>query len=405
VQPASKLKPQVILLGLSALLNDAASELIYPLLPVFLTATLGATPAVVGLIEGAAEFMASIVKYFSGAWSDQAKKRKPMVVSGYALAAASRLLIAVATMWPLVLTARLLDRTGKGIRSAPRDAMISDVTPTNQRGRAFGFHRALDHTGAIVGPLLAVLLLQGLGLSMRATFFFAVVPGAIGVLMLAFLLRETESGTRNDEHGTRNAEDAEHGERDDERSAFRVPRSAFKKAIIAISLFSLANSSDAFLLLQAHAAGVSTGLLPLLWAAHHVIKSLFSTRAGALSDRVDRRYLLIAGWTSYAVIYALFPFAKTLTSFVILFVAYAIPFTLAEGAERAWIADLVPAAVRGKSFGIYYLANGLCVLVGTALFGLIYQQVSPQAAFFTGAALAIGAVLVTAAQLHSSRAA
>jgi MFS family permease len=396
VQPKSKLKPQVVLLGLAALLNDAASELIYPLLPVFLTATLGATPAVVGLIEGAAEFMASVVKYFSGAWSDRAKKRKPMVVSGYALAAASRLLIAAATMWPLVLTARLLDRTGKGIRSAPRDAMISDVTPPNQRGRAYGFHRALDHTGAIVGPLLAVLLLQGFGLSLRATFFFAVIPGAIGVAMLAFLLRETQ---RNEERGTR----------DDERppiedsSSFIVHRSSFRQAVAAISLFSLANSSDAFLLLQAHAAGVSTGMLPMLWAAHHVIKSLFSTRAGALSDRVDRRYLLIAGWTSYAVIYALFPFAKTLTSFVILFVAYAIPFTLAEGAERAWIADLVPAAVRGKSFGVYYLANGVCVLVGTAIFGLIYQQVSPAAAFFTGAALAMAAVLVTTAQLRGAK--
>jgi len=297
-----------------------------------------------------------------------------------------------------VLTARLVDRTGKGIRSAPRDAMISDVTPPSQRGRAFGFHRALDHTGAIVGPLLAVLLLQGLGLSLRATFYFAVIPGAIGVLMLMFLLRETP---QNDERGTMNDEPPTI----EDSSSFLVPRSSFKKAIIAISLFSLANSSDAFLLLQAHAAGVSTGMLPLLWAAHHVIKSLFSTRAGALSDRIDRRYLLIAGWTSYAAIYVLFPFARTLTSFVILFVAYAIPFTLAEGAERAWIADLVPAAVRGKSFGIYYLANGLCVLVGTAIFGLIYQQVSPQAAFFTGAALALAAVLVTAVQLHSSRAA
>jgi MFS family permease len=382
-----RLRPQVILLGLAALLNDAASELIYPLLPVFLTTTLGASPAVIGLIEGAADGLASILKYFSGAWSDRVKKRKPMVVSGYALAAASRVLIAAATVWPLVLTARLIDRTGKGIRSAPRDALISDVTPPHQRGRAYGFHRALDHTGAIVGPLLAVLLLQGLGLSLRATFFFAVIPGAIGVLMLMFLLRETRE--TNEEQDTNN--DARPPDADS--SSFLVHRSSFKGAIIAISLFSLANSSDAFLLLQAHAAGVSTAMLPLLWAAHHVIKSLFSTRAGALSDRVDRRYLLIAGWTSYAVIYALFPFAKTLTSFVILFVLYAIPFTLAEGAERAWIADLVPAAVRGKSFGIYYLANGLCVLVGTAIFGLIYQQISPQAAFFTGAALALIAVI------------
>lgn len=373
------------------MLNDTASELIYPLLPIFLSTTLGATPVVIGLIEGLADGMASILKYFSGAWSDRVKKRKPMVVWGYALAAGSRLLIAAATMWPFVLAARLIDRTGKGIRSAPRDALISDVTPPDQRGRAYGFHRALDHTGAIVGPLLAVLLLQGLGFSLRTTFLFAVLPGAAGVLMLAFLLRETpeeEREAKKEKHATASSAPA--------RSSFLTHRSSFKHALVAISLFSLANSSDAFLLLQAHAAGVSTAMLPLLWAAHHVIKSLFSTRAGALSDRVDRRYLLIAGWTIYAAIYVLFPFAKTLTSFVVLFVLYAIPFTLTEGAERAWIADLVPAETRGKSFGMYYLANGLCVLAGTAIFGLIYQQISPAAAFFTGAALALCAVIAVA---------
>ena len=384
-----RLRPQVILLGLAALLNDAASELIYPLLPIFLSTTLGAAPVVIGLIEGAADGMASILKYFSGAWSDRVKKRKPMVVWGYTLAAASRLLIAAATVWPLVLAARLLDRTGKGIRSAPRDALISDVTPPDQRGRAYGFHRALDHTGAIVGPLLAVLLLQGLGFSLRATFLFAVIPGAAGVLMLAFLLRETKP---NDEPPVAKSPSPAHSSFIVHHSSFKNP-SSFKQALIAIALFSLANSSDAFLLLQAHAAGVSTAMLPLLWAAHHVIKSLFSTRAGALSDRVDRRYLLIAGWTCYAAIYILFPFAKTLTSFVVLFVLYAIPFTLTEGAERAWIADLVPKETRGKSFGVYYLTNGLCVLAGTAIFGLIYQQVSPAAAFFTGAALALCAVI------------
>lgn len=371
-----RLKPQVVLLGLAALLNDTASELIYPLLPVFLTTTLGATPAVVGLIEGIADGLASILKYFSGAISDRQRRRKPWVVTGYGLAAASRLLIAAATVWPLVLTARLIDRTGKGMRSAPRDAMIADVTPKEQRGRAYGFHRALDHTGAIAGPLLALLLLQGFGLSLRTTFFLAIIPGAIGVVMLALLLRETEHAPRKEQNETPDA---------------TLPR-RFRGAITAVALFALANSSDAFLLMQAHAAGVSTAMLPALWAAHHVIKSLFSTRAGALSDRVDRRWLLVAGWTVYALIYVLFPFAATLPMFVILFVAYAIPFTLAEGAERAWIADLVPAEARGKSFGLYYLANGVGVLVGSALFGLLYQQVSPFAAFFTGAALALTAV-------------
>jgi MFS family permease len=351
--------------------------MIYPLLPVFLSTTLGASPAIIGIIEASADGLASILKYFAGAWSDRAKQRKPLVAVGYGLAAASRALIAAATVWPLVLTARLIDRTGKGIRSAPRDAMIGDVTEPSERGRAFGFQRALDHTGAVVGPLIALVLLQGFHLSMRTTFYIAMIPGAIAVVMLALLLREPARA---------------HAPKDD--SLVRLPHSPlFKKAIAAISLFSLANSSDAFLLLQAHAAGVSTAMLPLLWAAHHVIKSLFSTAAGALSDRRDRRVLLIAGWTSYALIYFLFPFAHTLAAFVVLFVAYAIPFTLAEGAERAWIADIVPAETRGKSFGVYYLANGLCVFAGTVMFGLIYQNLGAHAAFFTGAVLALAAVI------------
>ena len=173
----------------------------------------------------------------------------------------------------------------------------------------------------------------------------------------------------------------------------RGPHGAFRRAIFAIALFSLANSSDAFLLLQAHAAGVTTTMLPLLWAAHHVVKSLFSTHAGALSDRIGRRHLLVAGWLSYSVIYFLFPDASTVSSFVVLFVAYAIPFTLAEGAERALISDLVPAEARGRSFGIYYLVSGSGVLAGSALFGLLYQTISPRAAFFTGAGLALAAAM------------
>jgi MFS family permease len=378
----------VILLGFVSLLNDSASEMIYPLLPVFLTATLGATPAVIGLIEGTADGLASILKYFAGSWSDRMPRRKPLVVWGYSLAAASRALIAAATVWPLVLTARLIDRTGKGIRSAPRDAMISDVTAPENRGRAYGFHRAMDHTGAIIGPLLAMLAMSVMGLSLRTTIYLAVIPGALGVLLLIFVLREPPLVERKAPR--------------EQAPLLAGFNPGFNKAIFAVALFSLANSSDAFLLLQAHAAGVTTALLPLLWAAHHVIKSLFSTAAGGLSDRVDRRWLLVAGWTSYALIYAAFPYGHSLTAFFVLFIIYAIPFTLAEGAERAWIADLVPAEVRGKSFGVYYLANGLGVLAGTALFGLIYQQVSPRAAFNTGAALAIAAVIAVLVTRRSS---
>src|SRR5437870_860781 len=188
--PHARLRPQVILFGLVSLLNDSASEMIYPLLPVFLTTTLGATPVIVGIIEGSADGLASILKYFAGSISDRLPRRKPFVVIGYALAAGSRALIAVAGRWPSVLAARLIDRTGKGIRSAPRDAIIADVTPVEQRGKAFGFQRALDHTGAIVGPLIAIALLQGLHVPMRTVFMIAVIPGAIGVVLLIAFLKE-----------------------------------------------------------------------------------------------------------------------------------------------------------------------------------------------------------------------
>lgn len=373
----SRLKPQVLLFGFMSLLNDSASEMIYPLIPVFLTSTLGATPMIVGMIEGSAEALSSILKLAAGWMSDHLPRRKPLIVGGYALAAISRAWIATATWWTGILGARLLDRTGKGIRSAPRDAMIADVTPPESRGKAFGFQRALDHTGAVIGPLLALLLLNGLHLPMRTVFMIAVIPGAIGVVLLIVALKDPGTGRP--------------------KSAATTPRrdlpQPFYFALSAIALFSLANSSDVFLLLQAHAAGVSVGMLPLLWSAHHLIKSIFSTQAGARSDRMDRRSLLVIGWSVYAVIYFAFPFARSMTAFFALFIAYAIPFTLTEGTERAWIGDLVPAEARGRSFGLYYLVTGLFVLGGTALFGAIYERISPRAAFFTGAALALAAAL------------
>jgi MFS family permease len=384
---SNKLRPQVILLGLVSLLNDSASEMIYPILPVFLTATLGATPFDVGLIEGLAEAIASILKYYAGSWSDRLTRRRPLISGGYALAAGSRAIIAAAVAWPWVLAARLIDRTGKGIRSAPRDALISDVTPLEQRGRAYGFHRALDHTGAIVGPLMAMALLQGFHLQMRTVFYIAVIPGFIAVILL-FTLKEPAREAR--------AAAA--------TSSAPLP-GKFWAALGAISLFSLANSSDAFLLLQANAGGVSTAMLPLLWAAHHVIKALFSTRAGALSDRMNRTTLLVIGWTSYAAIYFAFPLAHSMRSFFVLFILYAIPFTLTEGAERAWISTLVPAEARGKSFGFYYLATGIFVLGGTLLFGLLYERVSHAAAFSTGAAIALVAAIVVLASPRAGAAA
>ena len=376
-----KLRPQVIILGFVSLLNDSASEMIYPLLPVFITATLGASPVVVGLIEGGADALASILKFAAGAWSDRLTRRKPIIATGYALAAGSRALIGAAGSWMAVLTARLIDRTGKGMRSAPRDAMISDVTPPEQRGRAYGFHRAMDHAGAVVGPLLATLLMSGMGVPLRHMFYIAVIPGVIAVVLLLTLLKEPESHRRDG--GLKPA------------STQKLPFE-FYRVMFAIAIFSLANSSDAFLLLKAHDAGVATAMLPLLWAAHHAVKSLLSTHGGALSDRMQRRYVVGFGWLLYAVTYFLFPYARSVGAFFGLFVFYALPFVFSEGAERALISDFVPAAARGKSFGIYYLVSGLGVLGGSLIFGELYQRVSQQAAFTTGAALALVAAIVIA---------
>src|SRR5713101_6328270 len=284
----SRLRPQVVLLGLMSLLNDSASEMIYPLLPVFLTSTLGATPIIVGLIEGTADALSSILKLAAGWISDRLPYRKPLIVGGYALAAASRAWISVAGRWTSVLAARLLDRTGKGIRSAPRDALIADVTPPESRGRAFGFQRALDPPGAVGGPLLAILFLDVAHLPLRTVFMIAVIPGAIGVTLLMIALKEVPRlpGSRVASGNLATVQPR------------NLPR-PFYYALGSIALFSLANSSDVYLLLQAHVAGVATGMLPVLWSAHHVIKSLFSTAAGARSDVSDRRNLLVAGWTVY----------------------------------------------------------------------------------------------------------
>lgn len=387
-KPRIKLSPQVILLGLAALLNDVSSEIIYPLLPIFLTAVLGGTPMIVGMIEGAAEAVSAFLKYGVGAWSDRVPARKPLIVGGYLLAAVSRGALAIAGHWPTVLGARLVDRVGKGIRSAPRDAMITDVTPPEIRGQAFGFHRALDHTGAVVGPLLAFVMLSWMGVPLRTVFVIATIPALIGVLVLVFMLKEAPR---------------EIPSREDARAKAEPLTPRFWAAIGAISLFYLANSSDAFLILAAHDAGVTTAMLPLLWAAHHVLKSLLSTHGGGASDRTSRPVMLFAGWMMYAAIYFAFPFARSLVSFFILFVLYALPFTLTEGTERAWISDLVPAESRGRSFGIYYLAVGVFTLGGSALFGWLWEHVSRAAAFNTGAVIAIAAALTVVVQKQNAR--
>jgi MFS family permease len=377
VRKLAGIRPAVVLLGFASLLNDAASEIIYPLLPVFLSTQLGAGPFAIGLIEAVADGLASVLKWLSGIWSDRVARRKPFVVTGYAVAVGARLGIALASSWIQVFASRLLDRTGKGVRSAPRDAMIGDVTPAEHRGRAFGFHRAMDHAGAVVGPLIGALLVGVFLLPLRTVFLIAVVPGLIGVCLLLLLLRDPPRKVANPLAPGRSA----------------LPRSC-RAPIRAIAVFCLANSSDAFLLLHAHLVGIETFWLPILWSAHHLVKSALSTLGGSMSDRLDRRVLLSAGWGLYGLIYYIFPFVDSVRGFSIMFVLYALPFAITEGAERAWIADHVPLDLRGRAFGVFHLVQGLGVLAGSLVFGLYYEHVSRLGAFHLAGGIAIVAAFM-----------
>jgi MFS family permease len=387
--------------------TDASSEMIYPLLPAFLTATLGASAAWVGIIEGAADATASMLKLASGWWSDRVKRRKPLIVAGYTIAAVLRPLVAVAGATWQVLAIRVGDRMGKGIRGAPRDAMIADSVAPDERGRAFGAQRAADHAGAFVGPLIAFVLLQWVGVSVRTVFLLAAIPGAIAILVAVFGVREGD-GRRWMVDGRVKTEGlglAASGGGGSASSSPSLPAAAaaplggsFWRYLAVLVLFTLGNSTDAFLLLKASELGVTAALLPILWAALHVVKSATSIPAGAWSDRVGRRTMIAAGWLWYALVYVGFAMATETWHAWALFLAYGLFFGLTEGVERALVADLVPATRRGIAFGWYNGVIGAAVLPASVAFGLMWDWKGSGFAFMVGAAsaclAAVGLVLV-----------
>ena len=390
-QRYGRLPRNVLAISLVSLLNDASSEIIYPLLPLFLTMTLGASPAVIGIIEGAAESTSSLLKLFAGYWSDRRGKRKGLVVFGYAVASFARPLLAFATNWYQVLAIRLADRVGKGVRSAPRDAMIADAVPIKERGLAFGFHRAMDHTGAVVGPLIGYLLIYFIALNRNApsasdytkVFLAASIPALAAVVVAALFVRET--------HAVKGVD----GKIAEPPSlSLQGFDGNFKRFLFLVALFTLSNSSDAFLLLRARNAGVSVVLIPLLWAALHVSKVLSSLIGGDLSDRIGRRALIVSGWLLYAAVYLGFAFVSSAWMAWTLFLIYGIYFGLAEGAEKALVADLVRPEQRGTAYGLYNLAFSITVLPASLLMGALWDWRGPQAAFVVSAVLGAVAALL-----------
>ncbi len=394
-------KKNVFILGLVSFFTDISSEMLYPIIPIFLTAVLHAPMSVVGLIEGIAESTASILKVVSGWLSDKSGKRKPFVIYGYGLSTVAKPLLAFAATWHFVLTARFLDRFGKGLRSSARDALIADSTEAQYRGKAFGFHRALDTVGAVLGPLIALVLLyyldratRDIGASYRIIFLIAFIPALISVLLLLFFVTEKAGKIKDD-------------------LKFRLSDFSrdFKIFLLISVVFAVGNSSNAFLILRANNIFESFGGVPsiitttfssiavvavviLTYVVYNITYSLFSMPAGMLSDRIGRRNVMIGGFLIFSVVYLGFALANAGYLVWILFAIYGFYIAMTDGVSKAYAVDLVPADKRGTAIGLYYTATGLMALASSIIAGLLWDLAGASAPFLFGSATALIAAVM-----------
>jgi len=388
--------PTVWFIGLAALLNDTASEAIYPLLPLFLTTTLGAGAFSLGLIEGTADAANSFLKVFSGYLSDRWNRRRPLVMAGYGVACVARPFIAVVSSWPQLLAIRFTDRVGKGVRGAPRDAMLAGWATPQTRGRVFGFERAMDHIGAVLGPSLATLFLFFHPGRYRLLFAITAIPGALAVLAIS---RAREKGPASPD--PLRSTTSRGAPADGAQSLPGAPPAGpaerfsprFFRYLAVLLLFTLGNSSDAFLLLRLSDAGVSAFWIPLLWAGLHIVKATVSVVGGTLSDRTSRRSVIGMGWLVYALVYAGFARSTSAAALVPWFLVYGCYYGLAEGVEKALVADLAPAGRRGTAYGLYNGVIGVGAFAASLVFGYVWKQAGAAAAFTMGASLAIAAAV------------
>ncbi|MCU0250877.1 MAG: MFS transporter [Vicinamibacterales bacterium] len=369
-----RLPRPVWLVSWTSFFTDTASEAIYPIMPLYLTRTLGGTAMAIGIIEGAAEALNSVLKILSGRLSDRWSARKPFVMAGYGISTLARPLVALATSWLHVLAVRLTDRVGKGIRAAPRDALLASWADPATRGYVFGLHRAMDHAGAIVGPLLASLFLWFFPEQYRTLFALTLIPGLMAVAMLVPV--PDAPAPREAAAPAPSGPAAPLGRR-------------FSGYLGVLFLFSLGNSTDAFLLLRLSDVGVGVAWIPVAWAALHVVKALVSPIAGHLSDGMSRRGIIATGWLLYAGVYGGFALASSAATLVPLFLLYGVYYGLTEGVEKAVVADLAPAGRRGAAFGAYHAVIGIGALAASLVFAGIWKAAGAPAAFALGAALAL----------------
>jgi MFS family permease len=373
--PFKKIPRNVVVLGLVSFFNDFASEMIYPIVPIFLTSVLHASVPVVGLIEGIAEATASISKYGFGTFSDYAHKRKIFVVWGYSFGAASKLLIGLSYTWPLVLFARVIDRIGKGIRTAPRDSILLENSTPENKGFIFGFHRAFDSLGAVFGPLAALAILYIFHENMRVSFFIAFIPAVIAILLIIFLVKEKK-------------EVQSEAPKKFVRLRFKGLDTRLQIFLIGSFLFSLGNSSDAFLLLNARNLGLSTTLVVLAYVLYNISQTVFATPAGSLADKLGAKNVFLGGLLVFSVVYLFFGLAHNPMWLWVLFPIYGIYIAATDGVSKAYISEFIPKEESGSYFGAYYTLTAIGSFFASLIGGILWSIVAPSATFYFGSALA-----------------
>jgi len=378
------LERNVFFTGLVSFFMDFSSEMIYPLVPIFLSSVLGVNKSVIGLIEGIAESTASLLKVFSGWLSDRMGKRKILMVAGYGISALSRPIIALSTLWGHVLTFRFVDRFGKGIRGAPRDAIIAESTPYAELGRSFGFHRGMDTLGAVAGPAVAFIILSLFSGNYRLVFWLSMIPGIIAVLIILFFIKEKKS--RNSELK--------------KRETFALQDFCtnldwrFKAFVAIATLFAIGNSSDVFLILKATDTGVKETQIPIIYLCFNLVYALTSIPAGILSDRIGRKRIILAGFILFGFIYWGFASASEQKHIWGLFLLYGLFMGLTEGIQKAFLATIIPAEFKATAYGIFNTFVGLAIFPASVIGGYLWDKFGPHATFYYGMSTAFISALI-----------
>ncbi len=371
----NKIPRNVFVLGLVSFFNDLAAEMVYPIVPIFLTTVLKTSVPVVGVIEGIAEATASVGKYFFGAMSDYFQRRKIFVVLGYAFGAFSKLFIGLAASWSLVLFARFIDRTGKGIRTAPRDSILLENTTPRNRGYIFGFHRAFDSLGAVFGPIIGLLFLYLMKENMRLVFFLAFIPSIIAVILLILMVKEKNAAVSEEK-------------KQFVRINFRSLDPQLKVFLIASFIFSLGNSSDAFLILRAQNLGLTTVLATLTYVVYNISQAIFATPAGRLADRIGARRVFGVGLLIFSVVYFLFGFVSNPVFLWIIFPVYGIYIAFTDGVSKAYVSEFIDKKESGSYFGLHQTLMAIGAFMASFLGGIIWNKINPSATFYYGSFMA-----------------